>query len=312
MFNKFLTLTTFLSIFVVLPSQAGATAQSAFEGLVDGIASELQNHTSATIQTDDLASSQLRKHLFKIQNIADIYVTRYPEMRQVHRESKAFEDQIGRYRKSREDLQFAQNENVENIQTFIDRRDRERVNLDRFITDRGWKHPSAKVQNLRSLLSNIQWDGAQEDARYVFDQLAQKIDYIGNNNWNMFELEATFGLHSLRKKIRWIDLAIGVLTDAIGTRDAQCVDENYDEIAILNGNKCLLNSCRVAKLREMYSKLGDIKDIGEGHEAIGEHLPRHYMEEADELYKNSKELKTYTGLSSNLKACIEILKGNNK
>lgn len=283
---------------------------------------------------EPLSNSGVRNDLFEIQNLAQLYASHYPSIDQLRVYSKAFEDRIGAFREAQEKLNFAISRQADpaQIQSMTARVAQERATTLQFLQAQGWElnNPNNKIVQTRGLIAGIQWDSIVDDRRYLYGALCGQLMDIDIRNWNMFDLTAEFGLHNLKKAIRWHRLEIDMLAgDIVSRENDACAhqdvlnafnqtieqqslqsqictrDTSLAELQNLTDNtNCHLSLCYLQKLDSMYSLLSAVKDEGEGLAAIGRQISQERLREVDTMYQGLKTDNVFRKLSYELKSCL--------
>lgn len=317
--------------------EAAAGPKKRFSTLVDAINQFIVTGVGDQAEIGEvraLALGGIRNELFEIQTMAELYSTRYPALGAVRTTSKAFEDQIGAYRQASEKHDFAVSHAAPaaTIASLQAKLDQEANALLAFITNQPWHLGPAnnKIAWMRTTLDQIAWDTPEQDRRFVFGGLCRRLMAIDDKTWDMFVLEAPFGLHNLRKAVRWYRLEIGLFQgDLVKTSPANCPNvaalDTYHDHVEANGlqtkiceaddqlgsyanyaadNQCALSTCYQSELDALYSLLGAIKDEAEGLHAIGQEISMDRLKDADELYKKVKMARVFRRLSYELKSCV--------
>jgi hypothetical protein len=271
-----------------------------FQLLLDNIDEAIKVTIGDQNRIDALSSGKLRGNLFKIQTLADMYTTRYSSLRDVFIATKRLEDNIGGFRKSREEYQYAQGRSDSATITRLKRNmDRQRDSLRQFMVSSGWiKSNGRKLKELTILMDSITWDNPKQDRAYVYGKLAERLENTDRKNWDMFRLEGG-GIHDLRKAARWYRLESGAMTDIIST-GASCNQGGQVTLG-----RCNISSCLHSEMDDLYSHFGDIKDEGEGRHAIGEELPHSYFVQANDRYQRLKKQDVFAKLAKEYKACLK-------
>ncbi len=276
-----------------------------FNSLVLRIEGELKKYNSAEINITELSQGSLRQILFSTQTLASLFSAKYEALETVRIETKRLEDEIGAYRKSIEQLEYAKSHQASLTQiTNLEKRkaalEKELIGL---IANENWISQSPhKVDHLKNILKEIKWHDDQKEKSDTYRMMEQELTRIDETPWNMTVLEGQ-GIHDLRKEMRWYKLQTDALTDFIGIQSETC---NQGAIVPSNkksGGKCLISSCLHSKMSEIYNVFGSIKDEGEGHDGLGEGIDQNLLKPAQDLYREIKKDNLFKNLAQEFNQC---------
>jgi hypothetical protein len=299
---------SFAVSFLILQSVAWATpVKDKFLDLSSKISSEMTNYGDNPSRIDSMSSGSLRQYLFTIQTMADLYSQRYPELSEIRVSSKEFEDEIGSYRKTVEQLEYAKNAgaSASRIQRLADANESEKRSLVRFIDSRGWAGvDDGQPHRIKSIIKKINWQSEKSDQQYTYSALAHQVKVIDQTHWDMGRLEGG-GIHDLRKAVRWYKLEVAALSDVVATQNNTCGDGAVLPSDPRGGGKCLISDCLNKQMNRIYDTFGAIKDAGEGQEGVGGDVPAGKLREAADLYREVKDKKVFEKLSGEFSQCAK-------
>lgn len=283
-----------------------------------------------------LALGPIRKDLLKLQNLADVYSGRYPEVIEIRKHSKALEDAIGQYREINEKLNFivANNGSTGEVKTWEKKLQAEAEDLARFIKKEGWNPGDGidRLNGFRRILSKVDWESSLADANFLYSSLCESTAVVDSDPWDMFaDLEDRYGLHRLKKDLRWQRLQTEVLKDDVievvdngCNRDTElslidlersqggvsniCLSASLQatDFSSINGfRRCPISKCYVDELENFYELLSEAKDEGEGLTAIGRDLSTERRAQVQERLQKIRDRGTLRKVSYELQSCLE-------
>lgn len=162
-----------------------------------------------------------------------------------------------------------------------------------------------------------------KDRDFILESLAKQSEDVVKRDLDMMELED--GVHELRRIVRWILMYSSSLDGLIqvGSPAAHCSVAAYKDIhktpisnskyvimppATHEPKPCALSACLIFATAKVVKDLGDIKDEGQGREAVaiekGEDADLHdLLLKADVIYKEIKKNKLMESLANDFRSC---------
>ncbi|MCM2277901.1 MAG: hypothetical protein NDJ89_07470 [Oligoflexia bacterium] len=269
---------------------------------------------------DRLTASDIRSQLFRLEVLFNIYSRHYGnEFERNRRLIKEFEDAVGAYAYSREMIDFAHQRGASPAKLEeLRRRQREASHrFSGFLSSREWLTPGLPaIERLKRDLQDARWMSYEEDRAMVLNEIARDFQKINDTAWDMNQLER--GIHDLRKELRWFPYEVKALggliqvSDAMsctlrGPRGSARIEGKYGA-PLATGNEpspCAIPACVYNGVAKLVSDLGNIKDEGQGGEAIdGGHGDRQLYAEAHRLYKEMRDTNLLPALVESLQSCV--------
>ncbi|MBC7742027.1 MAG: hypothetical protein H7061_07515 [Bdellovibrionaceae bacterium] len=259
--------------------------------------SRLNELLPATLSPDQVINSMnsesVRAILLQLQGLAKIYelsnyenvdLTKFSEFRA---EVKEFEDHLGTYMRRRELLKHVIDTQVSPkvlaaIETEVIR---ERDILKSFMLEKNWlPNPAKKILFLEKQLQEVTFPKKKEDQKmrakgiiklikHYRSSIENLATYIYKPNYNEADLEA--GLHSFRRELRWVILAIGSSDGQFYNRppknsspELQQLESSYGQSKYLDMappqvDALQLNRQSMLILTKLVDQLGRLKDFKE-------------------------------------------------
>jgi hypothetical protein len=291
----------FTQVSLALPTQ------EKFKGFINRIEAGVQTYGGLESKLDEFAAGDIRQSLFSIQTLADLYSARYPSLQEVRLTTKRLEDAIGGYRKTLEQYDYAVQAGAgpEKLALLEANKAQGKASLAFFLEQNGWNNGTA-LNRLKEIVATAGWQSDVSDKVYTYSALSKQVKTIDDTPWDMTVLEGG-GIHDLRKAVRWYKLEVSALTDIMGTQIQSCAQGPILPSQAQGGGKCLISDCLHAHMLTIYDVFGAIKDIGEGQEGMGGHVPQEKLDEAAALYKEIKDKDIFKNLSEELNACANDL-----
>ncbi len=326
------------------PAAAAAPGAARFAVLIAKIDTYLQDNlgtevTQAKIQP--LAQSGIRNELFRIQNLAELYAPRYPQIEQIRSSSKQFEDRVGGAREAKEKLEFAISHNasqakIDQLTAALESQEQGMVT---FLQSGKWLSgvEGNKIAEYQALVASLAWDEDVTDREYLLKALCQQAMAIDAKPWDMTaDLNSQFGLHALKKDVRWQRLEMGLMAGDIldnqndncandplltqfntqletgGALGQACVkDDMLQDLAnVAASGHCQVSSCYIQRIDQLYTLLSNLKDEAEGLAAIGQEMPPEKLQDAHAKYVDFKTFAALRKVSYELKSCLNKTPSN--
>jgi hypothetical protein len=164
---------------------------------------------------DQVMGNNLRLQVFYLEGILKMYRKRYPdELKPFHARVKKLEDVMGYYSATMDHSEMAEEKGLP--QKFKDHFKHKEVEARQMMLDllenEGWlpggeeKNHIPFMQELVDTLDSIPWDDYEADKAFVKDEIGDEIKDLQKAPLNMDELQGDFGLHELRRQLRWIPI----------------------------------------------------------------------------------------------------------
>ncbi len=326
------------------PAAALAPGAARFAALITKIDTYLKDNlgsevTQAKIQ--QLAQSGIRNELFRIQNLAELYVPRYPQLDQIRASSKQFEDRVGGVREAKEKLEFAVSHNasqakIDQLTAALQSQEQGMVT---FLQSGKWISgvEGNKISEYQALVASLTWDEGVTDKQYLFKALCQQAMAIDAKPWDLTaDLNSQFGLHELKKDVRWQRLEMGLMTgdildnesdncahdpllvqfntklEADGALAQACVkDELLQDLSnVAASGHCQVSTCYIQRIDQLYTLLSNLKDEAEGLAAIGQEMPPERLQDGHAKYLEFKSFAALRKVSYELKSCLNKTQAN--
>lgn len=296
-----------LSLITFSFSSFSSEIYSQFERLQKNINSNIVKYEK-DLNIEELSQGELRQSLFTIETLSKIYSQYHPELNEVERSTKGLEDAIGAYRKTYEQLSYAQQRGAskEKIEFLISQQKSGKQRLASYMSDTGWsKSIGGQSDKIQGIISKIDWGTEQQQRNKTYTLIANQLNQWAKTPWNMKELEGGVGIHDLRKEVRWYKLETNALSNMLGTHNESCAVSAIKPSSAKSGGKCLVSNCLHARIINTYDYFGQIKDEGEGLEGIGQHLSENKFNEVQAFYNKLRSEQIIEKLAQEYLSCIE-------
>lgn len=178
----------------------------------------------------DALVASARGPLFSIEGLARIYESKYPEtMTSLRKQSKAFEDRLGRHIDMVEHIKYARDigadaATIRYLQKLVreDRKespdypeiDEDKMTLVDFLLYNDWiEAEEPRLAKWEKKVAQTDWDGPRKDRAYILDRLIEVTQELRKEEWNMGEIQD--GMHDFRRRVRWLSIYVQSLRDLL-------------------------------------------------------------------------------------------------
>jgi hypothetical protein len=262
---------------------------------------------------NNLLANDTRLQVFYLEGILKLYRKNYPEAEAVYGQVKALEDALGQASGNRSALAMAQKHDsvppvaIEWLEGQVKKTDSALADLiaAQWTPDDDGKLPA--LGSVLSFLENTDWDSYKDDKKYLKKEIGRRLKKFEEAPLDMNVLQGDFGVHELRRQIRWFPIYAVALDGLVAfdeesnpikeykklLDDPDLVNNKYAQLPESVREKKPIEFSRSLYLRntQLITELGKLKDSGEEIEAVAfalqgaglAHDMHHATEQAEQL-----------------------------
>ncbi len=173
---------------------------------------------------DVMISKDIRRQVFLLEGGLKFYKKAYPELEPLLVQSKALEDVLGHVKGGNTMLELAQETGApkEVIAVLQHHVDDARGRLEALVEKEWMPDADGQLPAMTTMLNTFEsmdWMTGKDDKKFVRKEFARRLKKMGAVPYKMEELQGDFGVHELRRNLRWIPIYAEAL-DGLVQHDA--------------------------------------------------------------------------------------------